>query len=72
MVVDDNGSFVTGRAFPRMTTISVEIGDRDIKLDATGMTPLILKIKPEVQGSVTSCVYVYCKFQIENNSGVIA
>lgn len=46
MVVDEAGQFLTQRAFPRMTLVSVALSGGSVRLAAPGMPPLEIPIAP--------------------------
>jgi len=52
MIVDENGRFITGRRYPKLVTVHVDLTDEGLRLNATGQSPLSVST-PDASASLT-------------------
>lgn len=57
MVVDEQGQFVTQRRFPRMTLIAVRLLSDHLRVEAPGMSPLLVPLEVQADKDLTVRVW---------------
>jgi uncharacterized protein len=57
MLIDENNKFISQRECPKMATISVEIGDRALIVNAEGMAALTIPLEPDTSDRIQVTIW---------------